>query len=296
MIAIPPAKSIPPLESIAAPFRTADFTKVPELKYFTARDNSKLAYREYIVKNEKKTVVLIHGSSGSSLSMHPLAEYLYEHGITVYSPDVRGHGGSGRKGDIDYIGQLENDLEDFVDQKLNDKKAILAGFSAGGSFVLRFAASDRQTLFGRYIVLSPVILSSPAVKPNSGGWADVSYPRIIGITLLQSFGEKVFGHLPIITYAVSPDAAKYQTAHYSFRLNKNFLLQYNYKPFLASIKQPLTVLVGDKDELHNADAFEPIFAELKPGTKVIIVPNVGHITLTTSITGISAVAKEIFAE
>jgi alpha-beta hydrolase superfamily lysophospholipase len=34
-------------------------------------------------------------------------------GITTYVPDIRGHGGSGRRGDIDYIGQLDDDLADL---------------------------------------------------------------------------------------------------------------------------------------------------------------------------------------
>ena len=155
MIAIPPPKSLPPLEAIAAPFRSVDFSKVPDLHYYTARDGSKLAYREYLKQDAKQVVVLAHSSSGSGLSMHPLAEYLQKQGMAVYSLDIRGHGNSGRKGDIDYIGQLEDDMEDFVNQVLKQHEATLAGFSLGGGFVLRFAAGSRQKLFRRYVLLSP---------------------------------------------------------------------------------------------------------------------------------------------
>jgi non-heme chloroperoxidase len=37
-------------------------------------------------------------------------------GVTAYALDVRGHGASGRRGDIDYIGQLDDDLADFMAQ------------------------------------------------------------------------------------------------------------------------------------------------------------------------------------
>jgi non-heme chloroperoxidase len=297
MIAFPPPKSLPTLEAIAAPFRNVDFSKVPEPHYYTAREGSKLAYRVYFAQHAKQIVVLVHGSSSSSLSMHPLAEYLQKQGMTVYSPDIRGHGNSARKGDIDYIGQLENDMEDFVNQVLKQHEATLVGFSLGGGFVLRFAASTRQKLFSRYVLLSPYIgYNSPTVKPKSGGWAGVSNSRIVGILLLGSIGQKVFGHLPVITYAIDPETAKYQTAQYSFRLLRNISPHFNYRSDIASVKQPLIVLVGEKDELFNAYAFEPLFSESRPGTKVIVVSDVGHITLTTSLSGISAIAKAVAHE
>jgi len=297
MIAYPPPKSLPKLEAIAAPFRMVDFSKIPDLQYYTTRDGSKLAYREYSRQHAKQIVVLVHGSSGSSRSMHPLAEYLQKQGVTVYSLDVRGHGNSARRGDVDYIGQLEGDMEDFVNQVLKQQEATLVGFSAGGGFVLRFAASERQKLFSRYVLLSPYIgYDSPTVKPNNGGWAEVSYPRIIGISLLGPVGEKIFGHLPVITYAIDPRTAQYQTAQYSFNLLRNFSPHHNYRSDIASVRQPLTVLVGEKDELFNADAFPPLFAESRPGTKVIVVPDIGHITLTTNLSGISAIAREIAHE
>ncbi len=297
MIAIPPPKSLPKLEAIAAPFRSVDFSKVPEIQYYRARDGSRLAYREYPEQHAKRIVVLVHGSSGSGLSMHPLAEYLQKQGMTVYSLDIRGHGDSGRKGDIDYIGQLEDDMEDFANQVLKHPEATLVGFSLGGGFVLRFAANTRQKLFARYVLLSPYIgRDSPTVKPQSGGWAHTSYSRIVGISLLGPVGQKLFGHLPVITYAIDPETAKYQVAQYSFNLLMNLSPHLDYRADIASVKQPLTVLVGEKDELFNADAFEPLFAKSRPGTKVFVVPGVGHVTLTTSSSGISAIAEVIARE
>ena len=66
MIAYPPLKSLTTLEAIAAPFRSVDFTRVPELYYYTAREGSKLAYRQYFTQHAKQIVVLVHGASGKS--------------------------------------------------------------------------------------------------------------------------------------------------------------------------------------------------------------------------------------
>jgi len=99
MIAFFPPHSPPPLEAIAAPFRSVDFSEVPQLSRYLARDGTHLAYRAYLTPNATQKVVLIHGSSGSSLSMHPLAEFLKKQGMTAYALDIRGHGDSGQKGE-----------------------------------------------------------------------------------------------------------------------------------------------------------------------------------------------------
>ena len=295
MIAFFPPQSPPTLEAIAAPFRSVDFSGAPQLNRYIARDGTHLAYRAYLTPNATHKVVLIHGSSGSSLSMHPLAEFLKKQGMTVYALDIRGHGDSGQKGDIAYIGQLEDDLEDFVNQVLNQgHEATLIGFSSGGGFALRFAGGSRQKLFARYILLAPYIgYDSPTVRPNNGGWADVSTPRIIGILLLGSTGEKLLGHLPVIAYAIDPRTAEYQTARYSYRLLRNFSPHYDYLSDMINAKQPMTVLVGENDELFFPNAYQPLFADKHPQTKVVVVPGAGHITLTTGLSGISAIAKAI---
>jgi alpha-beta hydrolase superfamily lysophospholipase len=295
MIAFFPPKSPPPLEAIAAPFRSVDFSGVPQLSQYLARDGTQLAYRAYLTRDATQKVVLIHGSSGSSLSMHPLAESLQKQGMTAYALDIRGHGDSGPKGDIAYIGQLEDDLEDFMNQVLNQgDEATLIGFSAGGGFALRFAGSSRQKLFARYILLAPYIgYDSPTVRPNNGGWVDVSMPRMISILLLGSIGEKLFGHLPVIAYAVDPQFSEYLTARYSYRLLRNFSPHHDYRSDMINAKQPMIVLVGEDDELFFPDAYEPLFVDAHPQTKVLTVPGAGHITLTTGKSGISAIAKAI---
>ena len=282
------------LESISAPFRKADFSKIPAVEYYRSRNGSRLAFRAYSARNSRNVIVLIHGSSGSSISMHPLAEYLHDRGMTVYALDIRGHGDSVPRGDIDYSGQLEDDMEDFVKQVLNNRKAVLVGFSQGGGFVLRCAAGKCGMLFDRFILISPFIAyNAPVTRPESDRWARVSYPRIIGLTLLGPIGGKLFGSLPVITFAVDPRTAQYQTDRYSFNLLRNFGAHYDYRSDIAAVRQPLAVLVGEKDELFYANGFRPLFDEIRPNTEVTIVPGLSHIEMTTRSEGLSAIAQAI---
>ncbi|MEX3963006.1 alpha/beta hydrolase [Paraburkholderia sp. EG286B] len=91
-----------PLESINAPFKEVDFSDLPALRRYTARDGASLAWRAYLPQAgaPHACVVLIHGSSASSASLHPLARQFAATGYTACVPDIRGHGESGRKGTI----------------------------------------------------------------------------------------------------------------------------------------------------------------------------------------------------
>lgn len=285
----------PTLEAIAVPFRSMDYSKLPSLSHYAVRDGAQLAYRTYPVSRPKKTVVLIHGSSGASRSMHALAESLQGQGMNVYALDVRSHGESGSKGDIAYVGQLEDDLEDFVNHVLKGKQdATLVGFSAGGGFALRLAGSSRQKLFARYLLLAPFLrYDAPTTKPNNGEWANASIPRIVGLSLLCPLGKKWFGHLPVLAFAIDPKTAQYQTATYSYRLWSNFGPHYNYNSDMKTAQQPITVMVGRDDELFYPQAYLPVFAASLPHAEITIVPDVGHLTLISDKAGLKAVAEQL---
>ena len=171
---------LPPLASINDPFGDVDFSELPPLKPYTARDGARLVFRAYASTPEltKGSVVLIHGSSARSNSLHPLAHSFAQAGYSAYALDVRGHGESGTKGQIAYIGQLEDDLEDFLHAVQPPDKRALLGFSSGGGFALRFAASDRQDMFNRYVLLAPFLHQKSSLDGTTWnpGRAAVSSP------------------------------------------------------------------------------------------------------------------------
>jgi non-heme chloroperoxidase len=95
----------PPLASVSDPFASVNFSDLPAVRTYPARDGAKLGYRIY-EGGSTQVVVLIHGSSDDGSGMHPLAKALRDAGASVYVPSLRGHHNSGRSGDIDYISQL----------------------------------------------------------------------------------------------------------------------------------------------------------------------------------------------
>src|SRR5580765_2853886 len=220
-----PGKPPPPMSSINDPFKNVDFSDLPEARYVTARDGTKLAFRPYSAAGDavKGSVVLLPGSSASSSSMHVMAKGFAAAGYAAYALDIRGHGQSGVKGHIAYIGQLEEDMEDFVRAIKLAQPSTLVGFSSGGGFVLRFAGSPRQELFSNYLLLSPWISQDAATsRPDSGGWVTVGVPRIVAISFLDGFGVHAFNDLPVIKFALTEEAKGFLTPQYSFALAQNF--------------------------------------------------------------------------
>ena len=101
-----------PLLSVASGMKRLDLRGLPPIRRFAARDGEMLAYRAYPGASEE-VAILIHGSAGQSPLMHAMTQSIQHTGATVYTLDIRGHGESGRRGDIDYVGQLDDDLADF---------------------------------------------------------------------------------------------------------------------------------------------------------------------------------------
>ena len=214
----------PPLASVSDPFAGVDFSDLPAVQTYPARDGVKLGYRVY-EGGGAHTVVLIHGSSDDGSGMHALAKALRDAGASVYVPVVRGHGNTGRSGDVDYIGQLGDDLADLVAvlRPLHlDASFSLIGFSSGGGFVLRVIAGPYEKLFDRFIMISPALPpGAPTIRPRTGGWVSVALPRVIGLTVLNRVGINWFNGLPIVAFATSPKASNL-TSVYSFRLAVDF--------------------------------------------------------------------------
>ena len=284
---------LPPLASVSEPFANVDFSDLPVVQTYPARDGTNLGYRVY-EGGGTQAVLLIHGSSDDGAGLHPLAKALRDAGASVYVPILRGHGNFGRSGDIHYVGQLEDDLADFVAvlRPLHPGTSFsLIGFSSGGGFVLRVIAAPDEKLFDRFIMISPALPpGSPTIRPDTGGWVAVAKPRIIVLALLNRLGVDWFNGLPIVAFATSPKAPNLTSA-YSFRLAVDFGAPRDYLAGLGRSKKPAALLVGGSDELFFPDRFAPLLGSARPDMPITIVPGIGHIGMTVSPQGIAAIRK-----
>lgn len=282
MLAFGTGKAPPPLASISDPFRSADFSGLPPLQNLTARDGAKLAYRVLPARSgaPERIVILVHGGTASSSSMHPFARALSGEGMTVYTVDMRGHGDSGRRGDIDYPSQLDDDLADliaFIKAQHPTTPLALAGFSAGGGFSLHIAGTPLGKSFERIVLLSPMLgYRVPTAKPVDKPLVTVFVPRIIAIMLFNGLGIHAFDHLQTLAFG---DLGRPElTPNYSYRLMRGF----GTRDFEADIRNagaPLAVVIGADDEFFAAERFAPTLDALRPGIPVTILPGIAHIPM-----------------
>jgi pimeloyl-ACP methyl ester carboxylesterase len=285
----------PPLASISNTARAVDRSTMPDIERFQARDGTGLAYRHYSARGAAvgRVAVLVRGSSGSSTSIHALAA----RGVEIFAVDIRGHGASGARGDLGYVGQLEDDLVDFVAvvrKNSPDAPLTLIGHSAGGGFALRVAASPIQNLFARTVLLAPYLgYNAPTNRPNSGGWASADLPRIIGLIALRAIGVTCCDALPVVAFAVPPHSEKILVPAYTERLRRNFGNHPDFRADLAAATRPLTIISGADDELMLADKYVEAVRGVKVPVNVKLIEGVNHMGIVSNPAAISVIADDV---
>jgi alpha-beta hydrolase superfamily lysophospholipase len=291
-----PVRQPPELTSISKTARAVDRSTMPGIERFHARDGTELAYRHYPPRSPAtgQLAIVVHGSSGSSIAVHALAKTLAERGVETFAPDMRGHGASGTRGDIAYLGQLEDDLSDFVGEirKANPVAPLtLIGHSAGGGFALRVAGSPIQNLFVRTVLLAPYLgYDAPSSRQDAGGWASPDIPRFIGLTALRRLGIVCCESLPTIAFAVPPNASQILASTYSYRLMRNFGSSRDYREDLAAAGKPVALFAGAADELMFPDRYRDAVGQRAP---VRLIDGVNHMGIVSDPAAVSVIADEV---
>ncbi len=286
-------KPIAPLASINKPFDKVDFSDVPNTRSFAARDGTRLARLAYSAAGAApgtRRIVLVHGSSARARSMHVLAKSLAHAGLDVASLDMRGHGDSGPRGQVRYVDQLGDDVEDFLRAVPHTGPSTLAGFSSGGGFVLRFAGGKRQDLFDRYLLLAPYLhRTAPINRVIEDKWVSVGLPRFIALSLLNRIGITAWNHLPVLRFGLDDSIKDYLTSSYSYTLTRAFGPHDNYRGDISRSRVPMRIMAGSEDELFDASRYASTFADAGRQIPVTVVPGVSHMGLTLDSRAMSAI-------
>jgi len=254
---------------------------LPDLQPYTARDGAVLDYRCYPAESSDKVLILLHGSSYHSRYLLPLAKHISSQNLAhVYTPDLRGHGENPAiRGDVDYIGQYEDDIADFIVFIRGvhpDKTLIIGGHSSGGGLALRFGGSQYGQQADAYLLMTPYLKYTAPTQRENSDWAVPYSNRIAGIVMLNNIGIKALNHMEVIRFNM-PEKARNgtETLAYTYSLNTAYTPR-NYKKDLANITQPVLVLVGADDEANLPEQYPPTIAKYNPSARVELVPGVTH--------------------
>ena len=266
---------------------SADRNPAP-LEHYTADDGAQLGLRRYpSTTPNAPLVVMVHGSGWHGQQFDRLARLLAEEGhADILVPDLRGHGPNpARRGDIDYIGQLEDDLAALIRAEARlGQKVVLLGHSSGGGLVVRFAGGKHGALLDGAVLLAPFLGHAAATtRKNSGGWARPLVRRIIGLSILNRLHITTLNRLIVIQFAFPAHVLDGPLGHtatraYSYRLNTSFAPHADLAKDAKCLPDFLLV-AGARDEAFRADHYQPTLAPLNGKGRYEIIPDIGHLAI-----------------
>ena len=171
-----------------------------------------------------------------------------------------------RRGDVDYIGQLEDDLLDLIAYLRAEHRSgpmSLGGHSSGGGLAIRFAGGGHaEAGVSSYLLLAPFIPRAPSVRGgDAGGWANLNFKRLFGLLALNAIGIHGFNGLPLIAFNKPVqfwDGT--ETLSYSYRLNVSYHPRSYYQGDVRALGAQTRVLVGENDEAIDPDGLHAVFA------------------------------------
>ncbi len=278
-----------------------DHTGLRPPGFVTARDGARLAVRHYPAACDT-VVVALHGSSGDGIYFHALARNLSESNVAaVYVPDLRGHGASdGRRGDVDYIGQLEDDLDDLVAAIRSERpraRIVLLGHSSGGGLAVRFAGGRRATPIAGYVLLAPFLgAAAPTTRPGSGGWAQVDTAKVSELLARAARGDIADQDEIVLRFNKAPgQRTGREVLAYTFRMTLAYHPRFDLAGDLSAIRQPLLVLAGARDQSFVPELYEPTIAPHAGGT-FRVLPWLSHFGVVVERLAIDEVAAWLSSE
>lgn len=273
---------------------------LPQLQTIASRTGGQLAFRDFPTSNTKAPLmILIHGSGWHSIGMHHLANKIAQSGAAhVITPDLRGHGFKPeRRGDIDYIGQLEDDLADLIKAKSKSgQTVVLAGHSSGGGLVQRFAGGDHGSMIHAAVLLAPFVHhQAPNMRENAGSWSFPMMRRLIGLHMQNMVGIHLMDHTPVIRFnhddsVLNGPLGATATQTYSHRLLKSMNPRDDYEKDIAALPK-FIVLVGENDAAFKPEAYQELFSKHSSKGTIKLLPELDHTTILTH----SETADEVVA-
>lgn len=267
-------------DAVMAPEERAEMT----LEQVEARDGAMLsAWSLPAERADAPLLVMVHGSGWHGGQFAGLAKRL-EGSADMLAVNLRGHfNGPGTRGDIAYMGQLEDDLADLIAAKRKPgQEVVLLGHSSGGGLVTRFAGGSHGGMIDKAVLLAPFLKhDAPVTRANSGGWAHVLLRRIIGLSMLNAARIHALDHLTVIQFAM-PKAVREgprgqeATLAYSWRLNQSYAPRGDYLADAAALPEFLLV-AGKEDESFVAQGYEPLLAPVTDKGQYHVLDGVTHL-------------------
>jgi pimeloyl-ACP methyl ester carboxylesterase len=206
-------------------------------------------------------VLLLHGALGSKAQLDPLKKILETQGREVYSLNFSGHSGESFR-DTFGIETFSDDVMRFLTEKKISRTDIF-GYSMGG-YVALWVAKNNPDGIGKIVTLG-----------TKFDWTPESAARETKKLNPEKIVEKVPAFARILEHRHAPNDWKillHKTAEMMESLGQRPLLT---EAVVKKITVPITVLLGDADDLADLD-FSKKIAESLPNGQFTLLENTPH--------------------
>ena len=259
---------------------------LPEMprQTYTASDGAKLPLRHFPCENAP-LMILVHASGWHGAQFAALGAKLAAAGLAeVLVPDLHGHGEAPeRRGDIDYIDQLEDDLADLAKAYTSGRGVTLLGHSSGGGLVIRAANGALKGQMAKAILLAPYLKHNAPTARAGSAWAAPLTRRIIGLSMLNMMRIRLLNRLTALQFRFPDTVLNGPLGHtatraYSYRLLTGFNPRAAYLKDIAALPE-FTLIAGDQDEAFRADLYEKTMSAATDKGRYHLLQGLGHLDL-----------------
>ena len=206
-------------------------------------------------------ILLLHGAIGDSEQLKPLYKLLAVDHI-VYRLNFNGHGGTPFSGYPFSIEGFAQEVIDFLSVHHINSINIF-GFSMGG-YVAMYLAKHYPEKVNKLITL--------ATKFH---WDDTVAAKELTLLDPQQIAEKIPAFAAQLKKSHNPQDWKivlHKTAEMLLKMgNSNTIKMQEYQ----SIKQPVLVMLGDRDKMVSLEETTKIYRQL-PNAELLILPETQH--------------------
>ncbi|MFN3839082.1 MAG: alpha/beta fold hydrolase [Cyclobacteriaceae bacterium] len=201
-------------------------------------------------------LVVLHGALGSKKQLEPLCEKLRQKGLAVYSLNFSGHGGEPFRESFG-IETFADDVLQFL-EKQHLKQVDLFGYSMGG-YVALWLACCAPEFVGRVITLG-----------TKFDWSPQSAEKETRKLNVEKILEKVPAFARILEHRHAP--TDWITL---LRKTSSMMVNLGNQPLLSAehfqtIKQPVTICLGDEDDMADRAYSEQVAAWLPLGKFMLL--------------------------
>ncbi len=226
-------------------------------------------------------VLLLHGHTLDHRIWDNVTPALFERGLRVIRPDLRGHGRSTMPSKGYHVSHHAGDMVAVLDA-VGVERATVVGFSLGGGVAMELVVTHPERVAGLALV-APVMPDRPfetAFLDNLKAVARVARTEGIRAAMVGPWASSPLFRVslakPGIRERVEPILLDFPGAEYLATERDRVEREWTVPERLKEVQVPTAVLVGG-DEMPGFKGYAREAAERIPGASVRDVPDCGHL-------------------